>query len=65
MGADPVCVYVRVCAGHSVCAFVHGFESYFYVEQPCAVFGADDCAALTSYLNVSAWGSSRVSVGFL
>ena len=39
-------------AGNSVCAFVHGFEPYFYVEAPPA-FGPDDCDSLRAQLNVS------------
>lgn len=38
-------------AGNSVCAFVHGFEPYFYVEAPPA-FGPDDCDSLRAQLNV-------------
>ena len=39
-------------AGNSLCAFVHGFEPYFYVEAPPA-FGPDDCDSLRAQLNVS------------
>ena len=38
-------------AGNSVCAFVHGFQPYFYIEAPRG-FGPDDCDALCSQLNV-------------
>ena len=41
-----------LAAGNSVCAFVHGFEPYFYVEAPPA-FGPDDCDSLRAQLNVS------------
>ena len=37
-------------AGNSVCAFVHGFQPYFYIEAPRG-FGPDDCDALCSQLN--------------
>ena len=39
-------------AGNSVAAFVHGFEPYFFVEAPSAVFSPDDCQALAAELNV-------------
>ncbi len=42
---------LHLAAGNSVCAFVHGFEPYFYVEAPPA-FGPDDCDSLRSQLNV-------------
>ena len=38
-------------AGNSVCAFIHGFEPYFYVEAPPG-FGPDDCDSLRSTLDV-------------
>jgi hypothetical protein len=38
--------------GNSVCAFVHGFEPYFYVEAPTAAFSPDDCTSLVETLNV-------------
>lgn len=38
--------------GHSVCAFVHGFEPYFLVQAPDRRFSPDDCEALRSALNV-------------
>lgn len=38
-------------AGNSVCAFVHGFQPYFYIDAPRG-FGPDDCDALSSQLNV-------------
>jgi len=41
------------CAGNSVCAFVHGFQPYFYIEAPRG-FGPDDCDSLCSQLNVRA-----------
>ena len=37
-------------AGHSVCAFVHGFEPYFYTQCPPG-FGPDDCVAFRASLN--------------
>ncbi|CAL5224971.1 g7745 [Coccomyxa viridis] len=36
--------------GNSVCAFVHGFQPYFYIEAPRG-FGPDDCDSLCSQLN--------------
>lgn len=33
-------------AGNSVCAFVHGFEPYFYIPAPRLNYGPDDCQAL-------------------
>ena len=42
-----VCAY----AGNSVCAFIHGFEPYFYVEAPPG-FGPDDCDSLRQLLDV-------------
>lgn len=45
-------VHVRH-AGNSVCAFVHGFQPYFYIEAPRG-FGPDDCNSLSSQLNVRA-----------
>lgn len=38
-------------AGNSVCAFIYGFEPYFYVEAPgdCS---PDDCVNLRQQLNV-------------
>ena len=52
-----------VTAGNSVCAFVHGFEPYFFVEAPPA-FGPDDCDSLRAQLNVSQLASlpARVSL---
>ncbi|KAK9843469.1 hypothetical protein WJX81_004288 [Elliptochloris bilobata] len=38
-------------AGNSVCAFIHGFEPYFYVEAPMG-FGPDEAEALSRELNV-------------
>ena len=38
-------------AGNSVCAFIHGFEPYFYVEAPMG-FGPDDVESLCRELNV-------------
>ena len=35
-----------------MCAFVHGFEPYFYIESPLD-FSADDCDSLRSLLDVS------------
>ena len=43
-------------AGNSVCAFVHGFEPYFYVESPTAQFSPDDCQSLAAKLNVRGGG---------
>jgi DNA polymerase delta subunit 1 len=40
-------------AGNSVCVFVHGFESYFYVEAPTPTFSPDDCTNLQEVLNVA------------
>ena len=34
-----------------MCAFVHGFQPYFYIEAPRG-FGPDDCDSLCSQLNV-------------
>lgn len=47
--------------GSSVCAFVHGFEPYFYVEAPSPSFSPDDCQALAGELNVRA-GSDWVGL---
>ena len=58
-------LYLSVCkpccchAGNSICAFVHGFEPYFYVEAPPG-FGPDDCDSLRALLNVS----RNLSLGF-
>ena len=41
----------HINAGNSVCAFVHGFEPYFYIESPLD-FSADDCDSLRSLLDV-------------
>ena len=38
--------------GNSVCAFVHGFEPYLYVEAPTPDFGPDDCDVLRQHINV-------------
>ncbi|KAL0028520.1 hypothetical protein WJX77_011509 [Trebouxia sp. C0004] len=43
-------IYGVTESGNSVCAFVHGFEPYFYVEAPPA-FGPDDCDSLRAQLN--------------
>lgn len=45
--------------GNSVCAFVHGFEPYFYVEAPTHSFSPDDCASLTETLNFALSGRDR------
>ena len=45
--------------GNSVCAFVHGFEPYFYAEAPAGGFSPDDCQALAAKLNVRARGRAR------
>ncbi len=37
--------------GNSVCAFIHGFEPYFYIEAPMG-FGPDDVESLCRELNV-------------
>ena len=42
---------IPFCTGNSVCAFVHGFQPYFYIEAPRG-FGPDDCDSLCSQLNV-------------
>ena len=34
-----------------MCAFVHGFEPYFYIESP-PDFGPDDCDMMCNLLNV-------------
>ena len=47
--------------GASVCAFVHGFEPYFFVEAPPG-FGPDDCDALARSLNVRDGGGGRRGV---
>ncbi len=40
-------------AGNSVCAFVHGFESYFFIEVPGrGDFGPEDVETLQQVLNV-------------
>ena len=51
--ADPGRAQARVYAraGNSVCAFIHGFEPYFYVEAPMG-FGPDDVESLCRELNV-------------
>jgi hypothetical protein len=37
-----------------VCAFVHGFEPYFFIERPNRRdFGQDDIDSLRAVLNVS------------
>lgn len=41
------------CAGNSVCAFVHGFLPYLYIEAPTRDFGPEDCESLRCALNVS------------
>lgn len=38
--------------GNSVCAFIYGFEPYFYVEAPHTA-NPDDCHTVRQYLNVS------------
>lgn len=38
-------------AGNSVCAFVHGFEPYFYIEAPTHC-GPDECDCIRNVLNV-------------
>eukprot|EP00887_Chlorella_sp_A99_P006196 scaffold3.g6196.t1 len=48
-------------AGNSVCAFVHGFEPYFYVEAPPR-FTPDDCATLQWELNSLLVGRDRRKV---
>ena len=42
---------VSARTGNSVCAFIHGFEPYFYVEAPMG-FGPDDVESLCRELNV-------------
>lgn len=42
----------HAATGHSVCAFVHGFEPYFLIEAPDRRFSLDDCEALRVALNV-------------
>lgn len=37
--------------GNSVCAFVHGFEPYFYIPAPTASFGPSECEALRRLLD--------------
>ncbi len=44
-----------------MCAFVHGFEPYFYVEAPPA-FGPDDCDSLRAQLNVSTLITSSCTI---
>lgn len=51
MASFGVLLAGKCSAGSSVCAFVHGFEPYFYVEAPPA-FGPDDCDSLRALLNV-------------
>lgn len=43
---------VSVCVGNSVCAFVHGFEPYFYIEAP-PNFTSEDIPFLIAELQVS------------
>lgn len=40
-------------AGNSVCAFVHGFLPYLYIEAPTQGFNPEDCDSLRCALNVS------------
>jgi hypothetical protein len=35
-----------------VCAFVHGFLPYLYIEAPMRDFGPEDCESLRCTLNV-------------
>lgn len=42
-----------------MCAFVHGFEPYFYTEIPSPTFSPDDCVALAEVLNVGDSSRSR------
>jgi hypothetical protein len=37
-----------------VCAFVHGFLPYLYIEAPMRDFGPEDCESLRCTLNVGA-----------
>ena len=43
--------FLWTAPGNSVCAYVHGFLPYFYIEAPRG-FGPDDCDSLCSQLNV-------------
>lgn len=52
--APVVRLYGVTEGGSSVAAFVHGFEPYFFVEAPTPSFSPDDCASLTTELNVRA-----------
>lgn len=45
--------------GNSVCAFVHGFEPYFYAEAPTQSFSPDDCASLVEAINFAMSGRDR------
>ena len=47
-----ICRYGVTEDGNSVCAFVHGFEPYVYVEAPTPDFGPDDCDLLRQHVNV-------------
>lgn len=51
-GALALARHTTTHPGHSVCAFVHGFEPYFLVQAPDRRFSPDDCEALRGALNV-------------
>ena len=47
--------------GNSVCAFIHGFEPYFYIEAPMG-FGPDDVESLCRELNVRLQPPTSISL---
>lgn len=44
-------MYGVTMEGNSVCAHLHGFLPYFYVNLPCGEFAAEHCSDFRSHLN--------------
>lgn len=59
-GPVPVLrMYGVTMDGNSVCAHLHGFLPYFYVNLPCAQFAPEHCSDFRASLNSAVLGDMR------
>lgn len=61
-GAAPILrMYGVTMDGNSVCAHLHGFLPYFYVNLPCEQFAAEHCSDFRIGLNQAVLGDMRTN----